>query len=181
MKEVELRLVSELMRNSRRSDRELAKVIGVSQPTIGRMIKKLEKEGIIKEYTMIPDFSKLGYGLLVLTFVKHARQFDSKELDEITRKGIERARQRRSQETIMAERGIGLGYGSVIISYEKDYSSYLELVERLKKFEHLDLSSIQSFIIDLKDKVHYRSLTFSTIARHLLMLAEEEAISEPPK
>ena len=105
MKETELRLISELMRNSRRSDRELAKVLGVSQPTVGRMIKKLEKEGITKEYTMIPDFCKLGYGLLVLTFVRHAKQFDSKELDNITRMGIERARRERSQESIMAERG----------------------------------------------------------------------------
>lgn len=30
MKDVELRLVSELMKNSRRSDRELAKTLGVS-------------------------------------------------------------------------------------------------------------------------------------------------------
>jgi DNA-binding Lrp family transcriptional regulator len=120
------------------------RVLGVSQPTVGRMIKELEKEGIIKEYTMIPDFCKLGYGLLVLTFVRHAKQFDSKELDNITRMGIERARRERSQESIMAERGIGLGYGSVIISYEKDYSSYTALVERLKQFEHLDLSTFKA-------------------------------------
>ena len=60
MKEIELKLISELMKNSRRSDRDLAKAIGTSQPTVSRMIGKLEKEGIIKEYTMIPDFGKLG-------------------------------------------------------------------------------------------------------------------------
>jgi DNA-binding Lrp family transcriptional regulator len=53
MKTVELRLMAELMKNSRRSDRDLAKAVGVSQPTIGRTIKKLEKEGYIKEYTPI--------------------------------------------------------------------------------------------------------------------------------
>jgi DNA-binding Lrp family transcriptional regulator len=36
MKDVELRLISELLKNSRRSDRELAKVLHVSQPTVGR-------------------------------------------------------------------------------------------------------------------------------------------------
>ena len=36
LKDVELKLFSELMKNSRRSDRELAKVIGVSQPTVTR-------------------------------------------------------------------------------------------------------------------------------------------------
>jgi len=34
MKDVKLKLISELMKNSKKSDRELAKVIGVSQPTI---------------------------------------------------------------------------------------------------------------------------------------------------
>jgi DNA-binding Lrp family transcriptional regulator len=49
MKDIERRLISELMKNSRRSDRELAKALGTSQPTITR--GKLEREGIIKEYT----------------------------------------------------------------------------------------------------------------------------------
>jgi DNA-binding Lrp family transcriptional regulator len=32
------------------------------------MIKKLKKEGVIREYTMIPDFRKLGYKIIALTF-----------------------------------------------------------------------------------------------------------------
>ena len=43
VKDVELKLISELMKDSRRSDRELAKAIGVSQPTISRMIRKIGK------------------------------------------------------------------------------------------------------------------------------------------
>ena len=58
MKEVELKLISELMKNSRRSDREVAKAIGISQPTVSRTISRLEKEGVIKEYTIIPDFDE---------------------------------------------------------------------------------------------------------------------------
>ena len=42
-------------------NRELARSPGVSQPTVSRIIKKLESKGIIKEYTMLPDFQKLGY------------------------------------------------------------------------------------------------------------------------
>ena len=60
MKNTELRIISELMEDSRRSDRELARAVGVSQPTVSRMIRKLEKDGIIREYAVIPDFSKLG-------------------------------------------------------------------------------------------------------------------------
>jgi DNA-binding Lrp family transcriptional regulator len=61
LKDAEARLISELMKNTRRSDRELKRLLGISQPTVGRMIRKLKEEGAIKEYKMIPDFSKLGY------------------------------------------------------------------------------------------------------------------------
>jgi hypothetical protein len=67
----------------------------------------------------------------------------------------------------MAERGIGLGYGSVILSYEKDYSSYLKLIERLRNFQHPDLGNIQSFLIDLNNPVHFRYLTLTTLAKYI--------------
>ena len=42
-------LLRELLKNSKRSDRDLAKSLGVSQPTLTRMRKRLEKEGYILE------------------------------------------------------------------------------------------------------------------------------------
>jgi DNA-binding Lrp family transcriptional regulator len=48
MKGVEVRIIAELMKNCRRSDRELAQAIGVSQPTVSRTIERLEREGVIK-------------------------------------------------------------------------------------------------------------------------------------
>jgi DNA-binding Lrp family transcriptional regulator len=45
LKDVELKLVAELMKNSRRSDRELGKAIGTSQPTVSRTIARLKREG----------------------------------------------------------------------------------------------------------------------------------------
>ncbi len=68
MKDLEIRLISELMKNSRRSDRQIAKELGVSQPTVSRTIARLEKEGVLREYTAIPDFRRLGYNLVAITF-----------------------------------------------------------------------------------------------------------------
>jgi DNA-binding Lrp family transcriptional regulator len=64
MKKIEWMLLSELVKNSKQSDRELAKKTGASQPTVTRTRTRLEKEGYIKEYTIIPDFSKLGFELM---------------------------------------------------------------------------------------------------------------------
>jgi DNA-binding Lrp family transcriptional regulator len=61
LKENELKILFELIKNARRSDRELAKAIRVSQPTVTRTRTKLEKMGLVKEYTIIPDLRKMGY------------------------------------------------------------------------------------------------------------------------
>jgi len=167
MKHVELRLVSELIKNSRRSDRELARAIGVSQPTVSRLIKKLEKERYIKEYTMIPDFVKLGYELLALTFVKLRKGLSREEIEkarEISRDRVKTA----CVGFILVERGIGLEYDGVVISYHKSYASYLKLLAGLKKFTFLEISKIQSFLISLTDEVQYVPLTFAAISKHLL-------------
>ncbi|MCW3982010.1 MAG: Lrp/AsnC family transcriptional regulator, partial [Candidatus Bathyarchaeota archaeon] len=60
MKKIDSRILAELMRNSKVSDRQLAKRVGVSQPTITRRRARLEK-GIINGYTTIPHWANLGY------------------------------------------------------------------------------------------------------------------------
>jgi DNA-binding Lrp family transcriptional regulator len=173
VKDIELRVASELMKNSRRSDRELASVIGVSQPTITRTRRKLEKEGIVKEYTMIPDFSKLGYKILALTFVKLKQPMTPEQIDkarEIARESLKTGPFR----TIMLERGIGLDYDGVFMTYHKDYSSYVKFEQWLRQFDFLELEEIGSFLISLDDEVRYRPLTFSALAHGLLLMKEKE-------
>jgi len=172
MKDTELRLVSELMKNSRRSDRDLAKAIGVSQPTVSRMIKKLEKEGIIKEYTVVPDFCKLGYRLLGLTFVKLKGDLSSEEREK-SREAAGISLGKSSFGIVMLERGLGLGYDGVIVSFYEDYSTYFEHKQVLKQYAFLE-SAQETFLINLEDKVHYRSFTLSTLANHVLMIKQEK-------
>ncbi len=60
-------LLLELLKNSNRSDRELAKVLGVSQPTVSRIKKQLVTEGTVKEFSVIPDFAKMGYRIMAVS------------------------------------------------------------------------------------------------------------------
>jgi len=173
MREIDLKVLSELIRNSRLSDRELAKKIGSSQPTVTRTRKRLEKEGYIKEYTTIPDFSKLGYELLALTFVKLRKALNPEEIAK-ARKIAEKSLKRSPFATVMLERGQGLGYDGVIISYHKNYTSYIELRKILRQHTFLDLSNIETFMISLNDKIHYRPLTFYALAEHLLNVQQNE-------
>jgi len=168
MKDVELKLISELMTDSRRSDRELAKAIGVSQPTVSRIIKRLEQEGIIREYAMIPDFNKLGYHICAITFANFSTPQDLQTM----RKLIEEYGKRLSEipQAILIERGIGEGANGVVISLHESYSDYMEFQRWLKQFGSLSKYELHHFIIDLDDRLHYRYFTLSTLAKHLLQL-----------
>jgi DNA-binding Lrp family transcriptional regulator len=166
MKHIELKIVSELMKNSRRSDRELAKAIGVSQPTVSRTIAKLQKDGVLKEWTVIPDFNKLGYQICALTFADFETPTDLQAL----RKLVEQYGERLAEipQAVMIERGLGEGANGVVISFHENYSKFLEFQRWLQQFSSSSKFKLHSFLIDLNDKVHYRYLTFSTLAKHVL-------------
>lgn len=166
MKETDRKLICELVRNSRRSDRDLAKAIEVSQPTVTRIRSKLEKEGYIREYTMIPNFAKLDYELMAMTFLK-LKRVRSEEENENARKIAEERLMKTSLPIFMLERGMGLGYQGVIISFHESYASYLALRDQLREFTFLEIGEIESFLVNLKDKVSYVPPTFTLIAKHL--------------
>ncbi|HVP41175.1 MAG TPA: winged helix-turn-helix transcriptional regulator [Candidatus Krumholzibacteriaceae bacterium] len=173
MKETELKLLAELMRNSRRSDRELAKAIGVSQPTVTRMIRRLEKEGVIKEYTMIPDFSRLGYRILALIFAKLKKTLSPEETEKARQIIIENL-SKSVFGIVMLERGIGLGYDGVIMAYFPDYASYVKYRNIIKAYPFVEVSGIDALLINLNDKLRYRPLTFSYLAKSLLPQIKEK-------
>ena len=176
MKESELKLVSELIKNSRRSDRELARVIGVSQPTVSRNIKKLEKEGVIKEYTMIPDFSMLGYEIMAVTFISINPKLGPQEADKARATAHELMKEAPGN-IIMLERGIGLNRTAAFISFHKNYSDYTRFIQQCKQASTTQAfvqENVESFLINLKDKVRYRPLTLRVLADHILGINEQK-------
>lgn len=173
MKDVELRLMSELMKNSRRSDRELAKALGVSQPTVSRTIKKLETEGYIKEYTMIPDFSKLGYKIMGITSIYvHERPSEGgfKEIARMTSE-VEKGHPHAS---LVAVSGISHSKNRLFITFYEDYSAYVEAMRLTKQLPFADVDSIESFLVNLDDETNYRLLSMSAIAQHLVKKSQKK-------
>ena len=165
------------MKNSRLSDRELAKKIGSSQPTVTRTRRKLEKQGYIREYTVIPNFEKLGYELLAVTFVKLKKELTAEQVEKARKFSLEKARESTKTgpfEGIMAERGMGLGFNGLFMSFHENYSSYVKFMMWLRTFPFFDASAVESFLIDLKSKIRYKPLTFSNLARHILTLNEKK-------
>jgi len=141
-KETEYKIIRELVKGARRSDRELAKAVGVSQPTASRVIKKLEKQGFINEYTIIPELRKMGYELLVFTLLSF-----SENRPELFEKAIEWTKKQPC--VIFANNGEGCGMSSIMVSIHEDYTSYTNLITQLKRDWQPNLKDEQSFVISL--------------------------------
>jgi DNA-binding Lrp family transcriptional regulator len=171
LKDLDVRLVAELMKNSRRSDRELAKALGVSQPTVSRSISRLQKEGVIKEYTMIPDFRKLGFNLMAIIMFK-LKTVSPGELEEIYRAAHELDNEERRPYLLVMD-GIGLGKQLVVISFHKDYGDYSIYMKDMKEAAssrmkaYANTEDIEGFLIDLNYEGHYQPITFSRMAANL--------------
>jgi len=61
------KVLSEYLRDSRQSYREVAKKVGVSSGTVVSRVRELEEKGIVKRYTLLLDYEKLGYELTAIT------------------------------------------------------------------------------------------------------------------
>ena len=133
-----LKLLFELMKNAKRSDREIAKIIGVSQPTITRMRQRLEKTAIV-DYTVIPDWTELGFEIMAMTLVK------AKELPGVTKKAKNWAVN--NPNVVFAAGGEGMGMDYSILSFHKNYSSYSNFISNLKIELAENLQDIQSFLM----------------------------------
>jgi DNA-binding Lrp family transcriptional regulator len=166
LKNVELRLISELMKGSRRSDRELARTLKVSQPTVTRIRNRLEKEGIVKEYTMIPDLGKLGIEIVAITF----GQWSTEKISEYSESArVEKAKQFISKypNVVFASSGIGLGMGRTIISVHKTYTEYVEFMREMRAEWAGLITNLESFMISVSVDAVPKQFTLSNLMEYL--------------
>jgi DNA-binding Lrp family transcriptional regulator len=158
--------VHELLKDSCRSDRELSKVLGVSQPTVSKMKKSLLEEGVIQGFTMIPKFSKIGYTLLAITFVKIKNILspaDEFKEDTLT------AKKWLSQQSnvIFADFCRGMDMDAVMLSIHRTYQDFDEFIkDHNKKLGH-QVTSIKSTLVNLAGEHTLKPFHFKYLADDL--------------
>jgi DNA-binding Lrp family transcriptional regulator len=164
MKNKEMLLLSELIKNSKRSDRDLAKILRVSQPTASRMRQRLQSTGMIQEYTVMPDFEKLGYELMAFWIVTYKWRGEP-ELQEKWREWM-----KQHPNIIFAANAFGIrGSNALMISFHKNYSDYTLFGKELVR----DWSYImehETMLVDLKGYMS-RPLTFRYLAEQTAELS----------
>jgi DNA-binding Lrp family transcriptional regulator len=148
LKPIDFKILFELMKDSHRSDRQLAKSLGVSQPTVTRRRAMLE-ENFIDGYTIIPKFSQIGFEIAAFTFLKTKIRF--KNGDEKTQ-ALKRMKEwyMRQPNVVLVIEGRGLFWDAVCISLHNNFANFSEFI-RAHDSELADyLVESQTFHADLK-------------------------------
>jgi DNA-binding Lrp family transcriptional regulator len=159
LKSIDYEIIAELIKNSRLSDRQLGKILHVSQPTITRRRGELEKERLL-DYTSIPDLAKLGFEILAITFGNRAVRPEHAELQ------IEKAKDfvKRHPNLIFVSSGNGFNSDRVVISIHKNYNDYSKFQQEIKQEWGEIMTVGGSFIISLTSDSILRHLTFKYLA-----------------
>ncbi len=91
--EIDIKILNLLQRNSKITIRELSEKLFLSSTPIHERIKKLEKDGLIKQYITILDPKKIDKGMTVyisVSLMKHTKEVVDKferainQLDEVS-------------------------------------------------------------------------------------------------
>jgi len=147
LKDIDYEILSELLKNSKMSDRKLAKKIGVSQPTVTRRRARLEKD-VIDGYTFVPEWEKLGYEILAFTFVKTIQTIGIREKHEdATKRGTEWLMNHPN--IIMSGGCRGMNTDGFSISVHKSYSDLDSFLSEHKRDLGDILTNIQTIIVNL--------------------------------
>jgi len=161
MKETMMKLLSELLKDSKRSDRQLAKVLDVSQATVSRMRNRLVKDGLIRQFSVIPDAAKMGFELLAIITLKSKRNKNDAEKAILVRHVAK-------PNVIFASRAEGMGKNAVIVSIHKNYTDYSNFIEKLRFEAEGIIENYDTLLISLNGFI---AKPFSL--KHLAKLYEE--------
>jgi DNA-binding Lrp family transcriptional regulator len=163
LKPIDYKLLFELMKDSHRSDRQLAKALGVSQPTVTRRRAILE-ENFIEGYTIIPKLGMIGFEVAAFTFLKSKlKQKTGQERDEALKKLKEWYM--KQPNVLLVHDGRGMGWDAVCVSMHKSFSDFAEFI-RAQDSELSDfIIESQTFHADLKPGIPIKPFHLKYLAQ----------------
>ena len=167
LKDVDYKIISELIKNCRISDRKLSKVVGVSQPTVSRKRAWLEKEELLN-FTAVPNFSKFGFEIMAFSFYSWMPKATGELIEnpeEITKKFSTFLSKHKN--IIFTSHGRGLGMERMMISLHVSYSDYVRLVHDVEQVWGKYLHQSNSFVVSLKEDVVGRQFSFKSLGEYI--------------
>jgi len=148
LKQIDYKLLFELMKDSHRSDRQLAKALGVSQPTVTRRRAMLE-ENFIEGYTVIPKFGQIGFELAAFTFLKSKLKYKTGEEKDVALNTLKEWYSKQPNVILVLD-GRGMGWDAVCLSLHENFSGFSEFIRAHDSELSEWIVESQTFHSDLK-------------------------------
>ena len=137
--EFDVQLIRLLSKNARLNYSQLAEALNTTRQRITRRMWKLERMGVIKKYTVIPDFDRLDYTCVILGIILKP----GVRVEPI----IERLK--REEDVKIIERAIGVHNIIVHLVVPKDMKEIERRINKLStKIEGIDKIDV-AFITDI--------------------------------
>ncbi|MEM3113079.1 MAG: Lrp/AsnC family transcriptional regulator [Candidatus Pacearchaeota archaeon] len=137
----EKQVLTELLKNCKISDQEIARRLKTSRPTVFKIRERLEREGIIKRYIPIIDFEKLNLNLQSVVLYKWKDYSKTKELEDTINfiKSL--------PEVVLFVKGEGIGSKTdLIISIHEDLKDYERFIRKLKYEWKNNVDNVEVFL-----------------------------------
>lgn len=68
--EKDILILEELMKDSRKTTKAIARELDMPRATVHDRIVKMEQRGVIRKYTAVPDYAQLGLGVTAFVLVQ---------------------------------------------------------------------------------------------------------------
>jgi len=126
MDNVDLQIISLLQEDCRLSFNKIASKLGISAGTAFNHVKNLEKNGILKSYTVMIDPPKLGYSLTAIVLL----QVEGGHLQDVEKEIANTA-------NVIAVYDITGDYNAVVITKFKDGAGLNTFIKKLLSIPHV--------------------------------------------
>ena len=124
---LDLKILRELVENSRLSSRELSRRLGVSVGTIELRRKRLEDSGIIRRYTIDLDLERMGFAFPVMIDVKVKGGFLREVEEELSK-----------YENVYAVYDVTGEYDITVFAWFRTRSELDRFIKEVQRMEYVD-------------------------------------------
>jgi hypothetical protein len=115
---------------------------------------------------------------MAATFLGKQETMKEEERRELL-KGVAKMEKETPIANLVVVNGIGLEKGRMIINLFKDYSSYVEALKIIKNLPNVDAGEVESFLVDLNDKLNFRILSMTELATHFEAFGKKLTEEQP--
>ena len=138
--EVDMKILSELSENSRRSSREISRRLGLSVGTVASRIERMKEMGVIRRFTVDLDYEKLGYDITVV-------------VDVYISKGnvVDVEREIASIPGVMAVYDVTGDFDAVVLARFRNRADLSAFTKRLMAMDHVERTNTHVVLNSVKE------------------------------